>query len=79
MKLPQLLIDDPFERQTFFMLSGRYRGVGSIMRFYKKNAVLNWNVQISAITRVQAIVAVDGSYMFGCGQNNYNDRSATSS
>ena len=31
------------------------------MRFYKKNAVINWNVQITAITSVQAIVAVDGS------------------
>jgi hypothetical protein len=43
------------------MLAGRYKGVGSIMRFYKKNAVLNWNVQMMAITSVQAIVAVDGS------------------
>lgn len=61
MKLPQLLIDDPFDQQTFFMLAGRYRGVGSIMRFYKKNALLNWNVQMTAITSVQAIVDVGGS------------------
>ena len=38
-----------------FFVSGRYRGVGSIMKFYKRNAALRWHAQLDTMTSVDAI------------------------
>ena len=66
-----------FDENDSFYLSGTYRGVGSVMKYYKKNAALRWHVSIDSMTRVDAIAVrtntKDGEF-FGCGQNNYYDR-----
>ena len=58
-------------------MSGTYRGVGSIMKFYKRNAALRWHAQFDEMTRVNAIAVRESSNQgnfFGCGANNYIDR-----
>lgn len=75
-KLPLLLIENPFGDTSLFLLGGQYRGVGSLMLFYKKNGLLMQATQIDAITRVQAVVSANHpEFYFGCGQNNFLDRS----
>ena len=67
---------DDDDIDSFFM-SGTYRGVGSVMRFYKKNAALRWHAQLDSMTAVDAISIreVDGKgHIYGCGQNNFDDR-----
>jgi hypothetical protein len=63
-----------------FFVSGKYRGVGSVMKFYKRNAALRWHAQLDTMTRVNAIAlrssATKGQF-FGCGQNNTDDRGIT--
>lgn len=79
MKLPQFLVADPMQDASKFLLGGRYKGVGSLMRFSKRNGLLHWNTQINAITRVQSVVSVNSQQFFlGCGQNNFADRSSSS-
>ena len=46
------------DRDSFY-ISGTYRGVGSIMKFYKRNAALRWHAQLDTMTRVQAIAKRD--------------------
>ena len=60
-----------------FYLSGRYRGVGSIMKFYKRNAALRWHAQLDTMTSVDAVAVREDAnqgHFFGCGQNNERDR-----
>ena len=60
-----------------FFLSGRYRGVGSIMKFYKRNAALRWHAQLDTMTSVNAVAVREDAnqgHFFGCGQNNERDR-----
>ena len=78
MKLPQFLVADPMLDELRILLGGRYKGVGSLMRIYKRNGLVNWNTQIEAITRVQAVVSTGSpQYFLGCGQNNLADRSSS--
>ena len=72
-------LSDGDKRDSFF-ISGTYRGLGSIMKFYKKNAALRWHAQLDEMTRVDAIASrepSDSGLFFGCGQNNYNDRAVS--
>lgn len=57
-------------------MSGTYRGVGSVMKFYKKNSALRWHAQLDKMTRVDSIAVRPGKrgLFFGCGQNNFEDR-----
>ena len=69
--LPQKGFEDSY------YVSGTYRGVGSVMKFYKKNGILRWHAQLDLMTRVDAIAAWQTSKsgkFFGCGSNNYDDR-----
>ena len=46
------------DRDSFY-ISGTYRGVGSIMKFYKRNAALRWHAQLDMMTSVAAIAERD--------------------
>ena len=71
----------PDDNADSFFVSGTYRGVGSIMKFYKRNAALRWHAQLDKMTRVDAIAVRQpavGGHFFGCGQNNSDDRGLSS-
>ena len=38
-----------------YYVSGTYRGLGSVMKFYKKNGILRWHAQLDSMTKVDAI------------------------
>ena len=38
-----------------YYITGTYRGVGSVMKFYKKNAALRWHARLDPMTSVNAI------------------------
>ena len=61
-------------------MTGTYRGLGSVMKFYKRNGVLRWHAQLDTMTRVDAIAYWKTSRQgrfFGCGSNNYDDRAVS--
>lgn len=77
-KTPQYMFQLPQQEfdESFYM-TGAYRGLGSIMKFYKRNGVLRWHARLDKLTRVEAIAIWKTSSLgkfFGCGSNNYDDR-----
>ena len=55
-KKPQYMFQVPDERQPdSFYISGNYRGVGSVQKFYKRNAALRWHAKLDSMTRVNSI------------------------
>ena len=71
---PQYLFQMPDEDQDAFYVSGTYRGTGAITKYYKRNAAMRWHAQLDRMTRVDAIAVRNPGTIFGCGQNNYEDR-----
>lgn len=72
-KIPQYMFSlKPEDERGSFYVSGTYRGVGSVMKFYKKNAELRWHAQFDALTSVDAIAERHTSikgHFYGCGKN----------
>jgi len=54
-KTPQFMFQMPLDDGDSIFVSGKYRGVGSVMKFYKRNAALRWHAQLDTMTRVDAI------------------------
>jgi len=54
-KTPQFMFQMPLDDADSFFVSGKYRGVGSVMKFYKRNAALRWHAQLDTMTRIDAI------------------------
>ena len=66
-KTPRYLFPDLADEQAFY-LAGRYRGVGNVMKFLKRNGGLRWHARLDFMTSVDAIAQVPGEgYFFGCG------------
>ena len=66
----------PFDKDSIYM-GTRYKGVGNVIKFYKKNGVMRWRSEISAMTRLNAVATprqTKSDYFFACGTNNYDDR-----
>lgn len=76
-KRPQYMFQIPQDDEEAFYMSGTYRGVGSVMKFYKRNGALRWHASMEKMTHVDAIAVrnpgTDGLF-FGCGRNKYEDR-----
>ena len=69
MHKPEVLFTVANKPDSFYM-AGKYRGTGSVMKFDKRNAKLDWNVQLTKLTRVNGIATVPNNreeYFFGCG------------
>lgn len=51
--------------------------MGSVTKFYKKNAALRWHAQLDTLTSVDAIAERTSStrgHFYGCGKNSTADR-----
>ena len=68
-------IDDDAHQSIY--MSGTFSGLGSVMKFYKKNAALRWHAQLNTMTQVNAIALHPTrrkGHFFGCGANRPADR-----
>jgi len=75
MKEPNFIVPDPKQQSALYMI-GRYRGMGSVIRFNKRDGSVRWHAQfnkMSSITSVSQALQQYDDDLFLCGYYQPNE------
>jgi len=72
-KEPAFMTPDPRQTSQMYMI-GRYRGLGSIYRFNKRDGSLRWHAQFTEMSRINSVAVTESiNDLFICGEYQPNE------